>query len=167
MKLRYYATLLVVAYLCSANGAAEHKEQLDWDPAHTWIFAVGVLHWKHSEMFGSFPVKERRDAELVDFFRQHGVPEKQIVYLQDEHGTQQKIDNAFTEQLKKIGPGDSLIVYYAGHGSKWRKCLSCFLRCRRQRRAGLVGQFNSENDRREFFLSPCPLVHRLLLFRTS
>src|ERR1051325_2654960 len=121
MKLRYYATLLVVAYLCSANGAAEHKEQLDWDPAHTWIFAVGVLHWKHSEMFGSFPVKERRDAELVDFFRQHGVPEKQIVYLQDEHGTQQKIDNAFTEQLKKIGPGDSLIIYYAGHGSKWRK----------------------------------------------
>src|ERR1051326_2590693 len=119
MKLRHYATLLFACYLCSANGAApaSTQKQLGWDPAHTWIFAVGVLHWKHSEMFGSFPEKERRDAELVDFFRQHGVPEKQIVYLQDERATQQKIDNAFSDQLKKIGSDDLLIVYYAGHGS--------------------------------------------------
>src|ERR1051326_1490843 len=119
MKLRYYATLLVVAYLCSANGAAEHKEQLGWDPAHTWIFAVGVLHWKHSEMFGSFPVKERRDAELVDFFKEHGVSADHIVYLQDDNGTQKRIDAAFMDQLKKINKNDVLIVYYAGHGTKW------------------------------------------------
>lgn len=116
MNLRICLALLLAVFLWSASGATQKDP--DWDPAHTWIFAVGVLHWKHNEMFGSFPVKERRDAELVDFFRQRGVPENHIVYLQDEHGTQQRIDAAFKEQLKKIGKSDLLIVYYAGHGSK-------------------------------------------------
>lgn len=119
MNLRHYVAILLAIFLSSARGA--DQKQLGWEPAHTWIFAVGVLHWKHSEMFGSFPVKERRDAELVQFFKQHGVPEKQIVYLQDTNGTQQRIDAAFNQQLKKIGAGDTLIVYYAGHGVKSRK----------------------------------------------
>ncbi len=109
--------LCIVSVAVRAAAPAE----LGWDPAHTWIFAVGVLHWKHSEMFGSFPVKERRDAELVDFFKQHGVPSDHIVYLQDENGTQKRIDAAFRTELKKIGQNDLLIVYYAGHGSKSAK----------------------------------------------
>ena len=119
MKLRHYSAFLFAVLLFSANGA--DQKQLGWDPAHTWIFAVGVLHWKHSEMFGSFPVKDRRDAELVDFFRQRGVPDNHVVYLQDKNGTQERIDAAFDEQLKKIGADDTLIVYYAGHGVKSRK----------------------------------------------
>ena len=118
MKLRYYAAVWCALLLSNANVT---QKELGWDPAHTWIFAVGVLHWKHSEMFGSFPVKERRDAELVDFFKQHGVSADHIVYLQDKQATQSRIDAAFSEQLKKIGPDDLLIVYYAGHGSKYKK----------------------------------------------
>ncbi len=113
---RLFCAVLLGAALLS-NASAAGKEP-GWDPTHTWIFAVGVLHWKHSEMFGSFPVKERRDAELVDFFKQHGVPADHIVYLQDENGTQKRIDAAFRSELKKIGQNDLLIVYYAGHGSK-------------------------------------------------
>lgn len=93
-------------------------KDLGWQPQKTWVFAVGVLSWKHSETYGSFPVKNRRDNTLVEFFRQSGVPESQIVYLQDRQATQRRIDNAFTEQLKKLRPDDLLIVYYAGHGSK-------------------------------------------------
>jgi hypothetical protein len=93
-------------------------KDLDWQSEKTWVFVVGVLSWKHSDTFGSFPVKNRRDAALVDFFKQSGVPETQIVYLQDKQATQQRIDNAFTAQLKKLRPDDLLIVYYAGHGSK-------------------------------------------------
>jgi hypothetical protein len=93
-------------------------EQRGWQPARTWVFAVGVLSWKHSETYGSFPVKNRRDNALVDFFKQKGVPDSQIVYLQDKQATQKRIDSAFTEQLKKLGPDDLLIVYYAGHGSQ-------------------------------------------------
>ena len=53
--------------------------ELGWQPPKTWVFVVGVLSWKHSDMFGSFPTKNRRDAALVDFFKQSGVPESQMV----------------------------------------------------------------------------------------
>jgi RNA binding activity-knot of a chromodomain/Caspase domain len=100
-----------------APSTASAKE-LGWQPEKTWVFVVGVLHWKHRDMFGSFPVKNRRDASLVELFKQRGVPETQIVYLQDKQATQQQIDSAFTAQLKKLRPDDLLIVYYCGHGSK-------------------------------------------------
>src|SRR3954471_16748916 len=81
-----------------------------WQPQKTWVFAVGVLSWKHSEMYGSFPVKNRRDNTLVDFFKQRGGPDSQIVYLQDKQATQARIDAAFSEHLKKLHPDDLLIV---------------------------------------------------------
>ncbi len=93
-------------------------KDLGWQPEKTWVFVVGVLHWKHSDMFGSFPVKNRRDAALVEFFKQSGVPETQVVYLQDKQATQQQIDSEFAAQLKKLRSDDLLIVYYCGHGSK-------------------------------------------------
>jgi hypothetical protein len=93
-------------------------KDLGWQPEKTWVFVVGALNWKHSEMFGSFPVKNRRDAALVDLFKQSGVPETQIVYLQDKQATQKRIDNAFAAELTKLRPDDLLIVYYCGHGSQ-------------------------------------------------
>ena len=107
--------LLALQFLAPASAPAK---DLGWQPEKTWVFVVGVLSWKHSEIFGSFPVKNRRDAALVDFFKQSGVPQAQIVYLQDKQATQQRIDSAFTAQLKMLRPDDLLIVYYAGHGSK-------------------------------------------------
>jgi hypothetical protein len=129
MKLRHYSAIFLAFFLCGATGAQASAVQKDlgWIPSHTWIFAVGVLNWKHSDEFGSFPVKGRRDAELVDFFRKRGVPDQQIVYLQDKRATQNQIDAAFLEQLKKIGPDDLLIIYYAGHGVKSRKAGDVFL----------------------------------------
>src|SRR5687768_1418499 len=53
---------------------AAPARELGWQPHKTWLFVVGVLSWKNSEMFGSFPVKNRRDAALVDFFKQSGLP---------------------------------------------------------------------------------------------
>jgi hypothetical protein len=98
--------------------ASAPAKDLGWQPEKTWLFVVGALNWKHRDVFGSFPVKNRRDAALVDFFKQNGVPETQIVYLQDKQATQQRIDSAFTEELKKLRADDLLIVYYCGHGSK-------------------------------------------------
>lgn len=112
------ARLLFACFLIQATALAVTARESGWQPPRTWVFVVGVLSWKHSEMFGSFPVKNRRDDTLVDFFKQNGVPDSQIVYLQDKEATQQHIDSAFTEQLKKLRPDDLLIVYYAGHGSK-------------------------------------------------
>src|SRR4051812_47665939 len=112
---RVLSVLLLVLLLSPRRAPAK---DLGWQPKKTWVFVVGVLSWKHSDMFGSFPVKNRRDNALANFFKQNGVPESQIVYLQDKQATQQRIDSAFTEQLKKLGADDLLIVYYAGHGTK-------------------------------------------------
>jgi Caspase domain/Agenet domain len=107
--------LLALQFFTPSSASAK---ELGWQPEKTWIFVVGPLNWKHRDMFGSFPVKNRRDAALVDFFKQSGVPETQIVYLQDKQATQQRIDSAFTAELKKLRSDDLLIVYYCGHGSK-------------------------------------------------
>jgi hypothetical protein len=110
-------SFIFVAFQFLAPTSAPAKN-LGWQPEKTWVFVVGVLSWKHSETFGSFPVKNRRDAALVDFFKRSGVPASQIAYLQDKQATQERIDSSFTAQLKKLRPDDLLIVYYAGHGSK-------------------------------------------------
>jgi hypothetical protein len=118
MKVQLALCSLALTFLQLLVPVPASAKDLGWRPEKTWVFAVGVLSWKHSEMFGSFPVKNRRDTTLVEFFKTTGVPESQIVYLQDTQATQQRIDTAFTQQLKKLGPDDLLIVYYAGHGTK-------------------------------------------------
>src|SRR3954465_3379447 len=112
---RLFFSLLLTLFSISSPARAK---DLGWQPPPTWVFAVGVLSWKNSDMFGSFPVKNRRDNALVDFFRKSGVPESQIVYLKDKQATQASIDAAFSAQLKKLRPDDLLVVYYAGHGSQ-------------------------------------------------
>jgi len=112
------ARLLFACFILQLLPQSGIAKDLGWQPQTTWVFVVGVLSWKHSEMYGSFPVKKRRDNTLVEFFKQNGVPDSHIVYLQDKQATQQRIDAAFTDQLKKLSANDLLIVYYAGHGSK-------------------------------------------------
>src|SRR3979490_3067494 len=101
--------LLLVQLL---NPFSASAKDLGWQPEKTWVFVVGVLNWKHGEMFGSFPVKNRRDAALVDFFKKSGVPEAQVVYLQDKQATQQRIHSAFAAELKKLRPHHLSHVYY-------------------------------------------------------
>jgi hypothetical protein len=118
MKLRVAFCWIVLCWFLPGSPTPAAAEDLGWEPEKTWVFVVGVLHWKHGDMFGSFPVENRRDAALVDFFKQSGVPGTQIVYLQDKQATQLQIDRAFSAQLKKLRSDDLLIVYYAGHGTK-------------------------------------------------
>jgi hypothetical protein len=115
---RSIARLLGVCLLLQFIPQFAAANDVGWKPPKTWVFVVGVLSWKHAEMFGSFPVANRRDNTLVEFFTQSGVPDSQIVNLQDKDATQERIDAAFAEQLKKLRSDDLLIVYYAGHGSK-------------------------------------------------
>jgi len=93
-------------------------QQRDWQPQRTWVFVVGTLEWKNREMFEYFPQKNRRDAQLVEFFRQQGVPQQQLVYLKDAQATTQRVKAAFSEFLGKAREGDLLFVYYCGHGYK-------------------------------------------------
>jgi hypothetical protein len=91
-------------------------QEIGWEPSKTWVMAVGVLQWKASNLYHEFPKTSRRDVELVKFFRDRGVPESQIVFLEDQHATRSHIEHAFVDLLKKTKPGDLLVFYYAGHG---------------------------------------------------
>jgi len=99
-----------------ALSQAEAAATRDWQPQRTWVYVVGVLRWEHRDMFDSFPQTNRRDAQLVEFFRQQGVPAEQIIFLKDAQATSHQVRNSFPEFLSKAGPGDFLFVYYTGHG---------------------------------------------------
>jgi Caspase domain/Agenet domain len=91
---------------------------MEWNPETTWFFAVGLLEWEDSETFSPFPdaVEGRLDAQLVDFFRASGVPDEQIIYLQDGEATLEAIQESFPELLLQTDEEDLLIVYFTGHG---------------------------------------------------
>src|SRR5262249_24168865 len=107
------ASLAAPATLCA-------KTKLDWDPEHTWVFAAGILEWEHSDIYASFPaaMKNRRDAQVVKYFKDAGVPAKQITYLQDAAASKERIQHDFRALLDRTSKGDLLIFYFAGHGSR-------------------------------------------------
>lgn len=63
-----FLTLLIILGCGLSAGPAAFAQERDWQPQRTWVFIVGTLKWKHSDVFNSFPQKNRRDAQLVDFF---------------------------------------------------------------------------------------------------
>jgi hypothetical protein len=88
-----------------------------WEPARTWVFVVGVLEWRHTDLYSSFPQAERRDAQLVKLLGERGVPVQQICYLQDRKATTAAIDASLPRHLAAAPPGSTLILYYCGHGA--------------------------------------------------
>lgn len=108
--------LLAVLWLILLFAPASAARDINWQPQRTWVFVVGILEWKDKESFESFPKENRRDRELVRFFRQQGVPSTQIIYLQDSQATTRNIQSALAQQLSKTSEGDTLFLYYTGHG---------------------------------------------------
>lgn len=98
----------------------------DWDPARTWVCAIGVLEWKKSGDWTSFESKDRRDAQLVEFFKSRGVPQDHIAYLQDREAMLDSIRETMAAHLAKTAAGDLLVFYYCGHGSAREDGSVCF-----------------------------------------
>lgn len=90
----------------------------DWKPEKTWIFAVGILEWENADAWPPFPeaVPGRFDEKLVNFFHSQGVPDEQIIYLQDGEATIDRIQENLPEFLSNSSEDDLLILYFAGHG---------------------------------------------------
>ena len=113
LGLKLVVALLWLLVVAPATAAAKDKA---WLPERTWVFVVGILEWQDTETFESFPKENRRDLELISFFRERGVPSTQIVYLQDRAATARRIQNALVSLLSKTREGDTLFLYYTGHG---------------------------------------------------
>lgn len=88
-----------------------------WNPAKTWIFAVGVLAFDDPSL-ATWPDEGRVDARMIESYRQRGVPEDHIVFLKNEEATKARVTSAFTSFLRRTGEGDTLVFYYAGHGGR-------------------------------------------------
>ena len=117
MDSKMRALWIVICCSCFPISAWAEAE-VDWQPKSTRLFAVGLLEWQHPDIYSPFPAAQdnRSDAQLVKHFRQAGVPDEQITYLQDSAATKQAIQQALVEQLDASGEGELLVVYFAGHG---------------------------------------------------
>jgi hypothetical protein len=117
-SVRIAVAAALFAAAAAAPGVACSADGLDWDPEHTWVFAVGLLEWQHADIWSPFPdaVKNRRDQLLVEHFRTAGVPDEQIVFLMDAQATKKKVQAKLTELLDETDEGDLLVFYFAGHG---------------------------------------------------
>lgn len=122
-------TLLTVCMLqinCVAQSKQVNKAKADttaattqnWDAARTWVLVVGLLEWKREDYFNPFPKTNRKDAVLVNSFRNKGVPNSHILYIQDQAGTLKNIEEGMANFLPKAKPGDTLFFYFCGHGYK-------------------------------------------------
>ncbi|HZZ27499.1 MAG TPA: agenet domain-containing protein [Pirellulales bacterium] len=118
-RIRWLALVTAITAWTTA-GQLHAEPQLDWNPEHTSVFIVGLLQWQHPEIWSSFPEcqKDRRDQQLVEYFREVGVPEDRIVYLCDAEATKNRIQQAFCKLLDATHHGDLLMFYFCGHGCR-------------------------------------------------
>lgn len=108
MRLTLALLALLAAPLARAQDAA-----IDWDPAKTVVFGVGVINFKDQGL-ATWPQEGRRDTELMALLREKGA--KEVVHLTDREATKQRIERDFGVFLDRTQPGQLLIVYYTGHG---------------------------------------------------
>lgn len=90
----------------------------NWDPQRTWVFFVGLVQWKDADEFDSFPADIRKDGIFLESICHHGVAADHIVFLQDKAAATAIVQSKFATFLKRTQPGDTLIVYFEGHGYK-------------------------------------------------
>ena len=109
--------VLCVLLLLPSRGWAQEAPHSVWEPRRTWVFAVSCTVWKFDRS-ANMPPDGREDSKLIATFKSRGVPEDHIVFLKDQAGTLARIQSSFTELLGKTRPGDTLIFYFQGHGSR-------------------------------------------------
>ena len=85
------------------------------DPAHTKVLIVGVLIYDDPAL-GNFDTYHRKDEELASAFAAYGIPDSNIVILQDEEATRNAMYKALSKIAKNSDENTNFIFYFAGHG---------------------------------------------------
>jgi hypothetical protein len=115
--------IVVLALVTWGMTTSAALADIGWKPSRTWVFAVGILQWKHSDIYNSFPnaMPNRADRRLINALKATGIPDDHIVFLVDEKATLTSIRREYRAQLDRIQKGDLLIFYFAGHGTRDRQ----------------------------------------------
>jgi len=107
--------IVLLALLVSTTSLL--AQDASWDPTKTRVFAVGVLSFQDKKL-GTWPDEGRVDAVMIESLKKRGVPEANIVFLKNEAATREAVDKKMSELLAASAEGETLIFYYAGHGSR-------------------------------------------------
>lgn len=120
--LRGRAIVTLAVLTAAVIGSVAHAE-IGWKPSRTWVFAVGILEWKHPDIYGSFPeaIPHRADRRLIEALKAAGVADDHVVFLVDERATLAAVRREYRAQLDRTRKGDTLIFYFAGHGTRDRR----------------------------------------------
>lgn len=108
--------IVAVFFFLAALSQADARGPV-WNPARTWVFAVGVLNFDDPSL-ATWPDEGRVDARMIEVYRQRGVPEDHILFLKNEDATKARVTAEFVRFLRRSGEGDTLVFYYAGHGGR-------------------------------------------------
>jgi len=103
--------ILLIALLCCAPLCAEA-----WEPEKTWVFAVGVLEFEGG--MSGWPETGRVDAEMIKAYKHRGVLPERVVFLKNKQATKANIVKRLKDHCAAAGEGDTLVFYYAGHGTR-------------------------------------------------
>src|SRR5262245_20451745 len=107
IKVLFFLTLFLAgSYLTFAQAGNKPA----WNPKKTWVFFVGLVEWKDSEAYASFPQKDRQDDILLQLLKERGVPPAQIVSFKDKQATIAKIRAEFEKFAAKPQKDDWLMV---------------------------------------------------------
>jgi hypothetical protein len=110
---RLAAALLVSAAAVPAAGAADRALLIGID-SYPKILVGGVAHQR--DLAGAVNDARRMEAVATGIF---GIPAAEVVLLADEDATRDGILSAIRRELvEKTGPGDRVLLYYAGHGAQ-------------------------------------------------
>jgi hypothetical protein len=103
-------------------GPAPARDDVHWRPAETRVF-IASLCWYKGDKQQSFPVDERLDGKMADFFLEKGVPREQVKLILDQKATVKHVQREFARFMKDSKPGELLIAYISGHGCPGQFCL--------------------------------------------
>lgn len=110
------SVILLLLHILPVALAQDAKAPLNrFQPEKTWAIVVGALDWKEAK-YTSFPKQNRRDQRVVEWLRSRGVPDKQLLFLQDKEAHLKRLQQAFEKFYSKAEPDHLLLFYFCGHG---------------------------------------------------
>lgn len=91
--------------------------EIIFDPAFTWVCLVGInSEWPDERATVG-------DIALFEALADQGIDRDHMIFVKDSDATVENVHTRLAELLSKTSVGDTLIVYYGGHGQPGEFCL--------------------------------------------